>query len=400
MSIRKFLFAPLLLAASAAQAQQLAYDRTQIPRIDYANGINDFGQIAGNGFNANGDIQATVWTLGATPPLRFLGAPPDFSADINNAGQVTGQHQFAPGQWRAAIFSNGAIQDLGAQGGNPSVGRVINTSGQVAGSLGISLGQSHAILYANGQMTDLGAFSGDHSDAYGINDAGQVVGTSLVAGVGGEPNTWRAFEYSGGTLNELGISGASSIAWDINNAGQVVGQWVPPGEGSSHAFVYKDGILQDLGNLGGDSTYALSINDRGDIVGYGATGRGDTLHGFIYVDGKLVDLNTVLVAPNGWQIARTSAINEGGQIASLACRIDNAFECMPALLSPIPEPATSVLWSGGLLLLASRWVSRRPGRRHAVNRPAACAGAMSAVAPPLGIWPASTLLGSFRLMGR
>lgn|GEM_PF-6591821 len=87
--------------------------------------------------------------------------------------------------------------------------------------------------------------------------------------------------------------------------------------------------------------------------------------------GELVDLNTLLVAPNGWEITRTSAINEGRQIASLACRADNAFECMPALLSPVPEPAASVLWSGGLLLLASRWVLRRPSRRHDMDRQAA-----------------------------
>jgi probable HAF family extracellular repeat protein len=130
-------------------------------------------------------------------------------------------------------------------------------------------------------MKDLGAFSGDRSDAFGINDAGQVVGTSLVTGVGGAPNTWRAFEYSGGTLNELGIGGAFSIARDINNAGQVAGEWVPSSDVGSHAFVYKDGIVQDLGNLGGGDTDALSINDRGDVAGYGSTGRGDTLHGFI-----------------------------------------------------------------------------------------------------------------------
>lgn len=363
MSIRKILFALLLLtaSASAADAQQLAYEMTLIPRLDYANGLNDLGQIAANGINDNGDIQAAVWTPGATPPLRFLGAPSDYASDINNAGQVAGEHQFTPGQWHAAIFADGSIRDLGAAGGASSIGRAINASGEVAGAIGIGPGQDHAFLYANGQMTDLGAFSGGRSDAYGINDAGQVVGTSLVAGAGGQPNTWRAFEYSAGTLNALDIGGAGSIAWDINNAGQVVGEWSPAG-GGSHAFVYRDGIVQDLGNLGAESTYALSINDRGDIVGYGATGRGDVLHGFLYIDGELVDLNTLLAAPNGWEITRTSAINEGRQIASLACRIDDASVCMPALLSPVPEPAASVLWGGALLLLALRWILHRLGR--------------------------------------
>jgi hypothetical protein len=117
-------------------------------------------------------------------------------------------------------------------------------------------------------------------------------------------------------------------------------------------------FLNTSGNLDGEVREKRSI---------GATGGGDTLHGFISIDGKLVDVNTLLAAPDGWQITRTSAINEG-RIAALACRIDNAYQCMPALLSPVPEPAAPVLWSAGLPLLASRWVLRRPSRRHAVNR--------------------------------
>ena len=95
---------------------------------------------------------------------------------------------------------------------------------------------------------------------------------------------------------------------------------------------------------------------------------GYTLHGFIYTDGELIDLNTLLVAPNGWQITHTSAINEGRQIASLACRIDDEFACMPALLSPVPEPDASALWLGGLLLLASQGVIRRQSLRDAWRR--------------------------------
>ena len=355
MSIRTFLFAPLLLlAAPAALAQQLAYEMTLIPRLDYANDLNDLGQIAGNAYNADGELQASVWTPGATPSLRFLGTPSDFSIAINNAGQVTGQFQISPGEWRAGIYANGEIHYLAKPGGlgsTGSIGRAINASGQVAGAFGSDPLQPHAFLYANGQISDLGTFSGGRSDAFGINDGGTVVGTSLVFGTGGAPNAWRAFEYRGGTLNELDIGGANSIAWDINNAGQVVGEWVPSSEGGSHAFVYKDGVLTDLGSLGGNVTYALSINQRGDIVGYGLTGPGDTLHGFIYADGKMVNLNTLLLAPDGWEITRTSAINELRQVAGLACRIDKPIECMPALLTPIPEPAAYVLWSGGLLLL-------------------------------------------------
>ncbi len=295
-----------------------------------------------------------MWTPGVTPSLRFLGTPSDFAVAINNAGQVTGQFQISPGEWRAAIYANGALDYLGTPGGIDSmgsIGRAINANGNVAGALAIGPGQSHAFVYENGQMRGLGAFSGGRSDAYGLNDAGTVVGTSLVTGVGGQPNTWRAFAYSGGALTELDLGGTYSIAWDINNAGQIVGEWGPSIDGGSHAFVFKDGAVTDLGSLGGNVTYALSINQRGDVVGHGLTGPGDTLHGFIYADGEMVDVNSLLVEPHGWHITRTSAINEARQIAGLACRVNNPFQCMPALLSPVPEPPATILWSGGLLLL-------------------------------------------------
>jgi len=368
MSIYKSLFAPLLLAASAANAQPPAYEMTLLPHFDYVGGINDLGQMTGSVLDANNDRLPVVWTPDATKHFRFLGMPGDSASAINNAGQVAGEHQFAPGQWRAAIFDNGRIQDLGGPDGFSSIGRAINAGGQVAGALGNDPLKPHAFLYANGQMADLGAFSGDRSDAFGINDTGQVVGTSLVLGVGGAPNTWRAFEYSDGTMNQLDLGNAFSIARDINNAGQVVGELAPSDEDGVHAFLYQDGRLHDLGNLGGNTTSALSINERGDIVGYGTTGPGDTVHGFIYVDGKIVDVNTLLVAPDHWQITRASAINEEGQIVSLACRTDSQYDCMHALLSPVPEPAPPVLWSGGLLLFAAWWVLRRPGERSAGAR--------------------------------
>lgn len=364
-SMFTLLIVPLLLAAPAADAQHLAYEMTLLPRFDHVGGVNDLGQITGNIFDANHNRLATVWTPGAPEAFRYLGTPGDFASAINNAGQVTGEHQFGPGQSRAAIFHNGQIQDLGGPDGVPSIGRAINASGQVAGSFGNDPLKPRAFLYANGKMTDLGAFSGDSSDAYGINDAGHVVGASRVLDAGGVTNSPHAFEYSKGTMHALEIGGANSIAWDINNADQVVGEWAPSSEGGVHAFVYQDGRLQDLGNLGGDVTSALSINERGDIVGSGTTGRGDTVHGFIYIDGKLVDVNTLLVEPDGWEITGARAINEERQIVSLACRTDIQYACEWALLSPVPEPAARLLWSGGLLLLASRWVLRRPGRRKA-----------------------------------
>jgi probable HAF family extracellular repeat protein len=214
-------------------------------------------------------------------------------------------------------------------------------------------------------MTDLGTFNAGSSEAYAINDTGQVVGGSRVIDPGGATNSPHAYEYSKGVMHDLELGGLNSIAWDINNAGQIVGDWVPSSEDGVHAFLYQDGRVQDLGNFGGHNMSARSINDRGDVVGAGTTGPGDTVHGFIYIDGQLVDLNTLLVEPDGWQVTQASAINLERQIVSLACRTDNQYDCTWALLSPVPEPATPLLWSGGLLLLTLRWALRR----HAAKCP-------------------------------
>jgi probable HAF family extracellular repeat protein len=49
----------------------------------------------------------------------------------------------------------------------------------------------------------------------------------------------------------------------INAAGQIAGEW-----GTSHAFIWSDGMVQDLGRLPGtDNCKAYAINDGGQVVG-------------------------------------------------------------------------------------------------------------------------------------
>ena len=59
--------------------------------------------------------------------------------------------------------------------------------------------------------------------------------------------------------------------------------------GAIRAFLYKDGVMSDLGTLGGTDSRAYGINNRGDIIGQ-YTKTDGTVHAFIYRDGQMIGL--------------------------------------------------------------------------------------------------------------
>ena len=61
------------------------------------------------------------------------------------------------------------------------------------------------------------------------------------------------------------------MATGINNRGDIVGWSIYGGTGYPHAVLWSDGIMIDLGTLGGTTSQANGINNRGDIVGWSYT---------------------------------------------------------------------------------------------------------------------------------
>ncbi len=112
---------------------------------------------------------------------------------------------------------------------------------------------------------------------FAVNIFGEVVGQQSN----------KPFLYSGGTINILDVSG---YATDINSKHQVVGQ-----SSSYHAFLYDNGSMTDIGDLGyGYDVYAEGINEAGQIVGTSLNGTGTGFsRAFIYTNGTMISLGTL-----------------------------------------------------------------------------------------------------------
>ncbi|HEY2838871.1 MAG TPA: DUF3466 family protein [Pirellulales bacterium] len=162
------------------------------------------------------------------------------------------------------------------------------------------------------RATDLSTLGGDEmwSSGLAINSQGHVAGLSDIP-----PNTgYHAFLYSDGVMQDLGtLGGNESRAYGINDNDEVVGWSDLTGTypDSDHAFLYSQGVMTDIGTLGSDQSLAWGINNSGQVVGSAAWHIA-----FSYSNGVMTDLGS-LGAPNNSQAAAT-AINSSGQIVGLS----------------------------------------------------------------------------------
>ena len=139
-----------------------------------------------------------------------------------------------------------------------------------------------------------------------------------------EPNKEQLARYIVTDLHTLG--GPTSVAFGVNQEGRINGDSTLAG-GQTRAFLWRNGVMIDLGTLGGpNSDSAFPLNDRGEVAGLSETAtldpNGEDFCGFgtfliclpfVWREGVMTPLPTL-----GGNNGQASEINNRGQIAGEA----------------------------------------------------------------------------------
>jgi probable HAF family extracellular repeat protein len=357
---------------TSAQGQSLKHPRYKLVDLGTLGGPVSYGSVNGDGgrlLNDRGVVSSYADT--SNPDLNA----PDFCYDadclvghayrwkngmmqdlgaldnrygsaagtINDLGWSVGQSQtgvfdprFGFPQVLGVLWKGLKIMNLGVvPGGNDSLAISVNNSGQVVGisdngvadpfslfGLGV---QMRTFFWQNGKLQDIGTLGGpDAVPGPGCDNQrpGTVVGVSYTSFT---PNastgipTQDPFLWDNGSMTDLGnLGGTVALGQCANNRQEVIGQASLPGDAVMHGFVWRNGHMKDLGTLGGDNSEAIWINDAGDIVGSADLPAPDIHDAVRWHHGEILDLGTV----DGDLCSRGRGINSRGQIVggSSDCR--------------------------------------------------------------------------------
>lgn len=250
-------------------------------------------------------------------PVDLGTLPGDTNSDttaINDNGTITGVSWnggfYHPVRWSA----NGTITQLSIPDGSFLGWTVdVNASDTVIGYWKDENSRSHAATWdASGGRTDLPVPPGTiASTVDDINDAGTMVG--FVGSVqNGGAIRWNADGTS--TVLPLPPGGMGGRAVAINEAGVITG-FCNVSEGGLHALRWTpDGVLTDLGTLGGRDSQPIDINERGVVIGNSQVPAGGTRPVYHAVRWEPTGAITDLGVTPRYNGSNAIAVNDAGTV--------------------------------------------------------------------------------------
>jgi probable HAF family extracellular repeat protein len=304
-------------------------------------------------------------TLGGSVNRIFFGGYRQSQVQvINNRGTLAGwsttttPDPFPDFCWEADCLvahtyqtRNGVLKDLGAlPGGGSSDSRWISANGLIVGEsengqldpLNSGFPQIHAVFWKHGAISDLGTLDGGYqSSAHAVNSAGQAVGYSLNTipdpnsmfgsffGIGYQQT--RAFLWQNGVMQDLGTlgTGTNAIALLINERGQIAGDSYTSSDPSpscsydftvfpltTGGFLWEKGKMTDLGGFGGTCTVVTGLNNQGQVIGISNLAGDQSYHPYLWdphTRRHLRDLGTL-----GGTLGTAEAMNDAGDVVGNA----------------------------------------------------------------------------------
>jgi probable HAF family extracellular repeat protein len=323
MALLLALLVPVGLAAQdkTAQPDQPKHHRYR---------LTDTGTLGGPtsslGFEGERDInsQGTVVSLADTPlPDPYA---PNCFLDCFLAHSV---------EWRDGVLTDfGALPPINNSGpawiSDTGLVSGISEDGVIDPLTGFP--ELRAVFWNDGNLTDLGTLGGNESIGGAVNNHGQVAGCANNAtpdsfglgclGFAADPQEGRAFLWQNGVMQDLGtLGGPDSSAGLVNESGEVAG-WAlldstpnpTTGIPTQHPFLWDHGVMKDLGTIGGTAVFEVnSLNNRGQVAG-GMNVAGDqSYHPFLWDGQSLKDLGTL-----GGTFGNAFWLNEGGAVTGWA----------------------------------------------------------------------------------
>lgn len=353
---------PARLEAAPAAPRYVAID------LGTLGGPNSYFNLPGHPMNAGGDVAVQadtstfssgcgcyldavfVWSHGVKTELGQL--PNGFYSGpfaINDNGLVAGLSFTTTNdpvlnspEARAVLWRNGQAINLGTlPGGDESNAFMVNDQGLVAGPSNNAIPdpygcdificwptQTRGFVWRNGVMKDMGTLGGPDALPLFMNNQGQIAGVSYTSFIPnpttGQP-TMDMFLWQNGTIRDLGnlggtLSFVGGLTHAINSRGEVVGQSDLPGDQTQHPVLWDGKRLLDLGTLGGDNGEAGGVNEAGQVVGTADLPGSQVRHAFLWTRGHMTDL----VPAQGGLCSFGQDLNNRGQAVGISTNCHHA----------------------------------------------------------------------------